>query len=108
MQSSTLTSLPQPARNRFVVLDGQAPDAAAREAAPPVITVLIAHGERLVRAGLRALLEQQRDVRVTGEAADGEQAVALAARHRPNLVLMDVRLPGVDSLHATRRILATQ
>ena len=107
MQSSRLTSLPHPARNRLAVLEGEGPDASAREAAPPAIAVLIAHGEALVRAGLRALLEQQRDIRVTGEAADGEQAVALAARDRPNLVLMDVRLPGVDSLHATRRILAT-
>jgi DNA-binding NarL/FixJ family response regulator len=107
MQSSTLTSLPHPARNRFAVLDGRAPASPAREAAPPAIAVLIAHGEALVRAGLRALLEQQRDIRVTGEAADGEHAVALAARHRPDLVLMDAQLPGVDCLHATRRILAT-
>src|ERR687896_783645 len=71
-----------------------APDGHVRDAAPSTIGVLIAHGEELIRAGLRALLEQQGDLQVTGEAADGEQAVGLAIRSRPHLVLMDMRLPG--------------
>src|SRR5919202_6146289 len=85
MQPSTLTPLPRRASDRFVVLAGDAP---AREAAAPTIRVLIAHGGALARAGLSALLEQQSDVCVTGEAADGEQAVALALSSRPDLVLM--------------------
>ena len=104
MQPSTLTPLPRRASDRFVVLAGDAP---AREAAAPTIRVLIAHGGALARAGLSALLEQQSDVCVTGEAADGEQAVALALSSRPDLVLMDARLPGLDGLEATRRILDT-
>jgi DNA-binding NarL/FixJ family response regulator len=73
-----------------------------------VINVLLAHGVGIVRAGVRALLEQQHDIRVTEEAADCEQAVALATRTGPDLVLMDARLPGAGAFEATRRIVATQ
>ncbi|MDQ1397109.1 MAG: hypothetical protein QOG64_2368, partial [Acidimicrobiaceae bacterium] len=60
--------------------------------------------QALVRGGFRALLDAQEDIVVTGEAADGEAAVRLALEHRPDVVLMDIRMPGVDGLAATRRI----
>jgi DNA-binding NarL/FixJ family response regulator len=71
-----------------------------------VITVLLADDQALVRAGFRALLEAQPDMEVVGEAADGEEAVALARAHAPDVVLMDIRMPGLDGLAATRRIAA--
>jgi DNA-binding NarL/FixJ family response regulator len=69
-------------------------------------TVLIADDQALVRAGFRALLDAQADIEVVAEAADGDTAVALAREHRPDVVLMDVRMPGSDGLDATRRIVA--
>jgi len=69
-----------------------------------VIKVLLADDQALVRAGFRALLEAQTDMEVVGEAADGEEAVALARTHAPDVVLMDIRMPGLDGLAATRRI----
>ena len=69
-----------------------------------MITVLIADDQALVRGGFRALLDAQEDIVVTGEAADGEAAVRLALQLRPDVVLMDIRMPGVDGLTATRRI----
>jgi DNA-binding NarL/FixJ family response regulator len=69
-----------------------------------VIKVLLADDQALVRAGFRALLEAQTDMEVVGEAADGEDAVALARVHAPDVVLMDIRMPGLDGLAATRRI----
>jgi DNA-binding NarL/FixJ family response regulator len=70
------------------------------------IRVAIAHGECLVRAGLRVLLERDPGMCVVDEAADGDDAVAVARRLRPDVVLLDVRLPGLDCVAATRRILA--
>jgi DNA-binding NarL/FixJ family response regulator len=72
----------------------------------PAIRVLLADGAALVRAGLRALLEGEPGIRVVSEATCGEDAVALAIEMRPDVVLMDVRLPGLDGIQATRRILA--
>ena len=69
-----------------------------------MIKVLLADDQALVRAGFRALLEAQTDMEVVGEAADGEEAVALARTHAPDVVLMDIRMPGLDGLAATRRI----
>ena len=66
--------------------------------------VLLADDQALVRAGFRALLDAQPDIEVVGEAADGAEAVELTRRERPELVLMDVRMPRVDGLEATRRI----
>ena len=70
------------------------------------VRVLVADDQALVRAGFVALLAAQEDLEVVGEAADGEQAVELALRLRPDVVLMDIRMPGLDGLAATRRIAA--
>jgi DNA-binding NarL/FixJ family response regulator len=70
------------------------------------IRVLLADDQALVRAGFRVLLESAPDVEVAGEAANGEEAVALAAQARPDVVLMDIRMPVLDGLEATRRIVA--
>ncbi|MFI2711778.1 response regulator [Micromonospora sp. NPDC018662] len=69
-----------------------------------MIRVLLADDQDLVRIGLRALVESEDDLTVVGEAADGLAAVAVARRERPDVVLMDVRMPGVDGIEATRRI----
>ncbi|GAA4843754.1 response regulator [Saccharopolyspora rosea] len=71
-----------------------------------MIRVLLADDQALVRAGFRVLLETEPDFEVVGEAADGAAAVALARRHRPDVVVMDVRMPGADGLAATREITA--
>jgi DNA-binding NarL/FixJ family response regulator len=71
-----------------------------------VIRVLLADDQALVRAGFRALLDAQADIEVTGEAADGAQAVRMAVDTRPDVVLMDIRMPLLDGLEATRRIVA--
>jgi DNA-binding NarL/FixJ family response regulator len=71
-----------------------------------VIRVLLADDQALVRAGFRALLDSQQDLSVVGEAANGTDAVRLAARLVPDVVLMDIRMPVEDGLSATRRIVA--
>lgn len=70
-------------------------------------TVLLVDDQRLVRAGLRMLLESTPDLTVVGEAADGVEAVRLAAEHTPDLILMDLRMPGMDGATATAHILAS-
>ncbi|MFF0310971.1 response regulator [Streptosporangium sp. NPDC004379] len=69
-----------------------------------MIRVLLADDQALVRAGFRSLLDSAADVEVVGEAGDGGRAVALARELLPDVVLMDIRMPGVDGVTATRRI----
>lgn len=69
-----------------------------------VIRVLLADDQTLVRAGFRAILESDDDIEVAGEAPDGTAAVALAERLLPDVVLMDIRMPSLDGIGATRQI----
>jgi len=70
-----------------------------------VIRVLIVDDQALVRGGFRAILQSEADIEVVGEAGDGREAVDLAARLEPDVVLMDVRMPGMDGIEGTRRLL---
>lgn len=72
-----------------------------------LITVLIVDDHELVRAGIRSLLSTVNGLKVIGEAATGEEAVKLAREKHPHVVLMDVRMPGIGGLEATRKLLRT-
>jgi DNA-binding NarL/FixJ family response regulator len=72
------------------------------------VRVVLADDQTLVRAGFRALLENADDIEVVGEAANGAEAVELARSARPDVVLMDIRMPLLDGLEATRRIMADE
>ncbi len=69
-----------------------------------MIRVLLADDQALVRAGYRMILKAEEGIEVVGEASDGAAAVALAARLSPDIVLMDIRMPGVNGIAATRKI----
>ncbi|HLT10544.1 MAG TPA: response regulator transcription factor [Micromonosporaceae bacterium] len=73
-----------------------------------MIRVLVADDQAMVRAGLRLILAAEPDITVVGEAADGVEAVATALRLRPDVTLMDVRMPRLDGIAATRRLVADQ
>jgi len=69
-----------------------------------VIRVLLVDDQALIRAGFRALLSAEEDVEVVAEGSDGAQAIELALEHRPDVALIDIQMPGVDGIEATRRI----
>jgi DNA-binding NarL/FixJ family response regulator len=71
----------------------------------PEITVLLADDHEVVREGLRLAILRSPHIRVVGEAADGETAVALAERRRPDVIVMDLRMPGMDGIEATEEIM---
>ncbi|MGH3862787.1 response regulator [Actinokineospora sp.] len=72
-----------------------------------MITVLLVDDEELIRAGLRAIIDSEPDLSVVGEAGDGAEVAPMVARLRPDVVLMDVRMPAVDGIAATRHLLET-
>jgi YesN/AraC family two-component response regulator len=73
-----------------------------------VIRVLLVDDQALIRSGIRSLLEAEDDIEVVAEAADGRQAVALARQHRPDIALVDVQMPVMDGIEATRQIVADE
>src|ERR1700753_594002 len=91
---------PCPARARRGIRGHRAPAAGAQH----MIRVLLADDQALIRAGFRALLEHAGDITVVGAATDRGQGVSLAATTQPDVVLMDIRMPGTDGIEATRRI----
>jgi YesN/AraC family two-component response regulator len=72
------------------------------------ITVLTADDQALVRGGLRLIVNNQDDMQVVGEASDGREAIELARHLRPDVVLMDIRMPHLDGLKATRQLSSDQ
>ena len=76
------------------------------DTATPPLRLMLVDDHEIVREGLRTLLEQEEGIEVVGEAEDGESAVRLAAERRPDVVLMDVMMPGMGGIEATRRLLA--
>ncbi|WP_345752498.1 response regulator transcription factor [Microbacterium rhizophilus] len=82
--------------------------AQAAAESPDALTVVLVDDEALIRAGLRMLLEAETGIEVVGEAADGHAGVELIARMRPDVVVMDVRMPGTDGVEATRRLTSAE
>jgi DNA-binding NarL/FixJ family response regulator len=73
---------------------------------PAPITVVVADDQRLVRSGLRVILEAEPDITVVAEAGDGREAVDLVSRHAPAVALLDIRMPNVDGLEAARQVIS--
>jgi DNA-binding NarL/FixJ family response regulator len=73
-----------------------------------VIRVLLADDQALIRSGIRSLLDAEDDIEVVAEAADGRQAVTLAVEHRPDIALVDIQMPVLDGVEATRQIVADE
>jgi DNA-binding NarL/FixJ family response regulator len=73
-----------------------------------VIRILLADDQALIRSGIRALLEAEDDIEVVAEACDGKQAVELARQHRPDIALVDIQMPVLDGIEATRQIVADE
>ena len=71
------------------------------------ISVVLVDDQPLLRLGFRMVLDAQQDMRVVAEAGDGEEAVTVVAQHQPDVVLMDVRMPRLDGIEATRRIVTS-
>src|SRR5690606_19369465 len=84
------------------------PGAGAHPGRTDVIRILIADDQALVWAGFSALLDAQPDMMVVADVADGQEALRVARRERPDVVLMDIRMPGMDGLEATQRITADE
>jgi DNA-binding NarL/FixJ family response regulator len=82
------------------------PEEPEREAPPRQIRVVVADDQQLVRAGVRVILEDEPDIMVVGEAPDGRTAIDVVTRTKPNVVLMDIRMPELDGLKAAERILS--
>jgi DNA-binding NarL/FixJ family response regulator len=102
-----MSALREQPEGRLIILNPQRrTHVSGRKAAAPTVRVVIADGQALVRAGFRVLLEDTERIAVVGEAADGEEAVALAGRLHPDVVLMDANIPGLDCVEATRQVLA--
>ena len=73
-----------------------------------MIRILLADDQALIRSGIRALLDADEDIEVVAEATDGRQAVVLVAEHRPDIALVDIQMPVLDGVEATRQIVADE